>query len=618
MMKTTKRGRPFLKDTLDLFATLIVSLQLTTHKQFFRSFPNSFPRARKLASLKFSQSNRGPDPREPSRVITTTTTTTFSMTRDMAKAMSQHFMDARLIENAADPSSNLFKDRGVYVLTPKGLHLLHLERRSVDDEIIVSQSVITALFRRFVGRQANCQSQMVQNPDPTVAYHERARGIQLMDVADRQSSGTTRSQTVTHRFCFAALAALEWLCDFTSVVGREEAAEMAAQFVRFGFITLVSDKRKNNDSAIIFTVRGSAPGGNSPVSQTGEFRCTAKAIYRITEEGVRTARWDTVRSIAARGSPSSSTANLSTAERSSLEMESTVTAVPPSSTDARIHRRISLAERLNASYAGDNTVDGRTRESNTERLKFIIDNPTLCHLFRDFLRDNFCEENLAFWLEVQDFKRKFNITSTASSTAFQRPPPERSHPVGGRVHTAGQQAMEQHHEALIQQAYDIYTVYLAPSSQSELNIDHGLRNELSAYLSEVMQGLTGTPFQGRLEADQLSSFNATQLHMMIRLYERIQTHVFRLMATDSVPKFTKTPQFVALRSQNDDFDFLDSDVQYLSNTGPTVPPGLENGQEIGGAYVTVSQKGAVAAQESRPRMGGGDREAGRRVRHDLP
>ena len=63
-----------------------------------------------------------------------------------------------------------------------------------------------------------------------------------------------------------ALAALEWLCDFTSVVGREEAAEMAAQFVRFGLITLVSDKRKNNDSAIIFTVRGSAPGNGSPVS----------------------------------------------------------------------------------------------------------------------------------------------------------------------------------------------------------------------------------------------------------------------------------------------------------------------------------------------------------------
>ena len=41
---------------------------------------------------------------------------------------------------------------------------------------------------------------------------------------------------------------------------------MAAQFVRFGLITLVSDKRKNNDSAIIFTVRGSTSGGNSSVS----------------------------------------------------------------------------------------------------------------------------------------------------------------------------------------------------------------------------------------------------------------------------------------------------------------------------------------------------------------
>ena len=256
--------------------------------------PSSDEAAANLASLKFSQSNRGPDPREPSRVITTTTTTTFSMTRDMAKAMSQHFMDARLIENAADPSSNLFKDRGVYVLTPKGLHvlerfisrngingdhlahvfatqpicmkLLHLERRSVDDEIIVSQSVITALFRRFVGRQSNYPSPTNQNLDPTAAYHERAKGIQLMDISDRQPSGSGRSHPVTQRYCFAALAALEWLCDFTSVVGREEAAEMAAQFVRFGLIALVSDRRKNNDSAIIFTVRGSAPGGNSPVS----------------------------------------------------------------------------------------------------------------------------------------------------------------------------------------------------------------------------------------------------------------------------------------------------------------------------------------------------------------
>lgn len=212
------------------------------------------------------------------------------MTRDMAKAMCQHFMDARLIENAADPGSNLFKERGVYVLTPKGLHvlerfmskngingdhhshvfttqpicmkLLHLERRSTDDEIIVSQNVIVALFRRFVGRSPNYPPENLDAFDPFQKYHERSKGVALTDVPDKSPVGRA---AIAHRNCFAAVTALEWLCDFTSVIGREEAAEMAAQFVRYGLIALVSDKRKNNDSAIIFTVRGAAGGPNSPI-----------------------------------------------------------------------------------------------------------------------------------------------------------------------------------------------------------------------------------------------------------------------------------------------------------------------------------------------------------------
>lgn len=252
--------------------------------------------AQNLASLKFSQSNRGPDPREPSRVVTTTTTTTFSMTRDMAKAMCQHFMDARLVENAADANANIFRDRGVYQLTPKGLHvlerfisknginsdhlqpvfasqpicikLLHLERRISDDEIIVTQSVITALFRRFVGRQPNYTPPSAKNDtDVFLRYNERAKGIPLLDLAEKSSRNV-----VSTRYCFYAVQALEWLCDFTSVVGREEAAEMAAQFVRFGLITLVSDKRKNTDSAIIFTVRGSTqPGSSGPPVNVSNF-----------------------------------------------------------------------------------------------------------------------------------------------------------------------------------------------------------------------------------------------------------------------------------------------------------------------------------------------------------
>ncbi|KDR83492.1 hypothetical protein GALMADRAFT_219319 [Galerina marginata CBS 339.88] len=610
MMKTTKRGRPYLKDTLDLFATLIVSLQLGPNKQFFRTFPHSFTTdqaAQNLASLKFSQSNRGPDPREPSRVVTTTTTTTFSMTRDMAKAMSQHFMDARLIENATDPTSNLFKDRGTYQLTPKGLHvlerfisknginadhlqpvfssqpicikLLHLERRSSDDEIIVTQSVITALFRRFVGRAPNYPPPADKPMDIFQKYNERSKGITLTDMTERAQPLLAKPAQV-HKQCFAAVTALEWLCDFTSVVGREEAAEMAAQFVRFGLITLVSDKRKNNDSAIIFTVRGSAPGGNSPVSQQGEFRCTAKAIYKITDEGRRLAHWDNARPLGVQDSPSASSTNL---VRSSEDgsMDSGATDIKKSSSaDAKIHRRISLAEKLNANYdAGEKK---NSKESNTDRLRYILEEPGLRSLFREFLRGNFCEENLSFWVDVQDFKKKFNITSSAMAVSPMTRP--------GNRNTPGQAAMERHHESLINTAFVIYNTYLAPSSQCELNIDHGLRNELVKYLEEVVTSLTGKAFQGRVEPEQANAFNATQLQTMIRLYERIQIHVFRLMATDSVPKFIKTPKFLAMRNWVEDFDPTENDIHLLS-AGPTSPPGLNNPtDEVGGAYITISQQ----------------------------
>lgn len=189
-----------------------------------------------------------------------------------------------------------------------------------------------------------------------------------------------------------------------------------------------------------------------------------------------------------------------------------------------------MAERLNLANQPHSKA---LKESYTDRLKHILEEPALRSLFRDFLRSNFCEENLAFWIEVEDFKRKFNITSSATapgSTHLNRPPAPHA-----RV-TPGQVAMERHHESLIQMAFLIYNKYLAPSSQCELNIDHGLRNELVAYLSEVITDMTGKAFQGRVEPEHASAVNATQLQTMIRLYERIQMHVFRLMATDSVPK----------------------------------------------------------------------------------
>ncbi len=205
-------------------------------------------------------------------------------------------------------------------------------------------------------------------------------------------------------------------------------------------------------------------------------------------------------------------------------------------TDAKIHRRLSLAEKLRSEYkAGEMPANAAAvpKESNTDRLRHILDEPALRSLFREFLRGNFCEENLSFWLDVQDFKRRFNTTSSAAANNATAP----SRTLSNKP-TPGQQAMEKHHEALISMAFVIYNTYLAPSSPCELNIDHGLRNELVMYLNEILaiDATGGKQFHGRVEVEHVQQFNATQLQTMIKLYERIQTHVFRLMATDSVPK----------------------------------------------------------------------------------
>ncbi|CAE6411834.1 unnamed protein product [Rhizoctonia solani] len=664
MMKVTKRGRPFLKDTLDLFATLIVSLDLVTHKQFFKSFPYSFTTdeaAQNLASLKFSQSNRGPDPRDPSRIVTTTTTTTFSMTRDMAKAMSQHFMDARLIENAADRTSNLFKERGVYVVTPKGLHvlerfiikngingnslvgvfesqpvcmkLLHLERRPIDDEIIISQPVITALFCRFVGRQPNYMPDVAPGQmDPTTEYNERAKGMPLIDVQERPPQMIGKAPLQTYKYCFPAISALEWLCDFTSIVGRDEAAEMAAHFVRFGLIQLVSDKRKTGDSAVIFTVRGSA---NTPGTATqGEFRCTAKAIYRITDEGRRVARWDhPARSAGSgsRGSPNASQTNLHP-ERPSTDgshegMVTEITYGPgagpqgpetlATATEAKIQRRASIVEKMREGYQASPDRIARN-ESSAERLKRVLEEPALRALFREFLRGNFCEENLSFWLEVQDLKRRFTTTSTAAAAShpLHGATSPTSRPGTAKMPTPGQQAMEKHHEALVQFTFLIYNTYLAPQSHCELNIDHALRNELYAYVEDVF---TDNGFSrsgpGSVGPKEAASFNATQLQNLIKLYERIQLHVFRLMATDSLSKFVKTPRFKDLASWVEEVESVENEtiasMEALSISGPVVPPGLDSSEqeEVGRAYMTFSSHAGEKA---------GPKPLGQGIAHHAP
>lgn len=276
----------------------MVSLNLRTHRSRFRSFPFSFTTdeaVNNLANLKFAQSNRMPDPNDPSRVVTTTTTTTFSMAKDMAKALCQRFMDARFFEAASDRGLDVFRDKTIWVLTPKGvcklrrfvarngivseavnsilaaglggMQLIILERDGTTDSILSDKSVVELIFRRFAGRAPNTKSSNSNSEVDAVSAH--ADGLVGVKLVESRRFG----DQVVH-LSFTGRSAISWLTDCTTVLDPDEAHELAEMFLAQGLIAWIGDARgKISD------------GGTS-------FQSSKTCIYHITSKGRRIAGWE--------------------------------------------------------------------------------------------------------------------------------------------------------------------------------------------------------------------------------------------------------------------------------------------------------------------------------------
>ena len=562
----------------------MVSLDLSDRTRFFRTYPNSFTTddaAANLASLRFSQSNRTSDPNDPQRIVTTTTTTTFSMSREIAKGICQHFMDARLVENAADPTAASFKDRGIYQITPKGLHvlerfitkngisadhlvkvfttqpicmkLIHLERRQSDDEIHVSRTVIDTVFRRFAGgRNPNYISEphdnrssaavarpFVDNLRPSEGF-DRSGGVELQDVSEKGKAG---SVSVVKQV-FNSVAAIDWLVDYSTCCCREEAGELMAHFVRYGLVSLYADRTKTGDRVSAVEARGTGTG-------EAEYRHGPRVLYRVTDEGRRAAGGEggTIASAVPKsvgmvgkhssdGSVDDDASSTQSIDRSQPIDQSFAGGTGLSNVaESQIAGRQAVADLFRADFSDSGVASWpKDQHSTTTRLRAILDEPALRALFRDFLRANYCDENLGFWIDVADFRRRFSTTSSAVGGSAQQ--------VAKKKHGNASNAMETHQQNLVAAALHIYNSYLAPLSPNELNIDHNLRADVVNYvnrsLAEVSPaGTKGTPVVVDGEVIEVPAFRATQVQTLLRQYERIQEHIFRLLATDQVPRFVR-------------------------------------------------------------------------------
>jgi hypothetical protein len=480
------------QDFKDLFATLIVSLPLTPHRVRFSRIDHTFTSEEavtNLGSLKFSQSNRMPDPKDVSRIVTTTTTTTFSMAKEMARSVCSRFVEARFVESL-DGKTDFTSKSTVWQLTPKGMHILArfcqrngihlrhvndlldsprntmqlviLERDPESDMIVHDSATIDVLFRRFAGDTGpNLKAPSSQSDSDSMNdYSTGLVGVKM------QKSKRNDKETP---YVFSGKMAFDWLMDCCTTVDKREAHEIASSFLQYGFMEPTTEDRH---------------GAQTP-STSHRFSPLKQQMYSITQKGMRTAGWIT--------SP-------------------------------------------NGSVNGDAPLRvpaGVIRDSNTNRMAVIVRDPALRLLFREYLRETHCEENLAFYVEVKSFLADYERAKRSSSM----PTPDVI-------------------RETLASAYSLYNAFLAPGSPCELNIDHNLRNALAGRMTRSIGE----------DEEMIASLDEVAV-----LFDQAQSSVFKLMASvsrtftlidrdgqstnlasqDSVPKFSREPKYAAVLKERD-------------------------------------------------------------------
>jgi hypothetical protein len=522
------------------------------------------------------------------------------MAREMAKSLCQQFQNCRLMENAVDPQNRTFRDKGIWHLTPKGLcvlqdfcvrtevnmttlrkhfshmeaiHLVRLDRNPDDDQLVLNRACVSVIFKVMMTclpldgeltSSGNASSMSVSSRQQQQSTTSTPPSSSTSSVSSATSSSTpslsapfAMSSTVsgsdsrvhmlgnylltlsksgrtttqpktakTMRTLFSSQMCCDWLLDYNTVSCREEAEAIAQEFIKYNWIEFQDPKhhslplKSSKVSMFVVTDKGkqvvsepvkqpNSPSVSHQLSDRSKITTTSNIVRSrsntITKEDNEPTEEEktTLREILSQDPDSLLITQQSTTTTDDIEdaITNTTSSRPPS-----------IAVENNSNHT---PVD--SKESNSARLKIILESAKLRSPFKDFLRANFCEENLDFWIDYNTLRRKCRNQSPALPSQNQKD--------------------------LLEDAYDIWSTYLAPGSSCELNVEHSLCQEMARIVHSVVTVIPAYPGQGKPTIVITASSASQSLRMMLKLFDRVNEHICRLMASDSVPKFVKTEKY---------------------------------------------------------------------------
>jgi hypothetical protein len=322
------------------------------------------------------------------------------------------------------------------------------------------------------------------------------------------------------RTIFSSQMCCDWLTDYSTVSCKEEAESITSEFIKYGWIEYQDSKYTSygplkTSKTVMFVV--SDKGKKIVTDQTKPNPTTTSSQITTTTNTNITGTKQNGAHNTTHLPEKDENQTTTLKEMLSQDPESLLITTTQSVEDEVVSVDLASTSSRPLSDHLDITSQADQKESNSARLKFILENPKLRSPFKDFLRANFCEENLDFWIDYNTLHRKCRTQSPAMPSQNQKD--------------------------LLEDAYDIWSTYLAPGSSSELNVEHSLCQEMARLVQSVVTVIPAYSGQANPTIVITASSVSQSLRMMLKLFDRVNEHICRLMASDSVPKFVKTERY---------------------------------------------------------------------------
>lgn len=337
----------------------------------------------------------------------------------------------------------------------------------------------------------------------------------------------------TYQHTFYGYQCFEWICEYTTVANADEAHVVAAEFVANEWICEIADKpndKRNSNS------NHSSNSSSSSSKSSSSFSITKNSLYYLGDSGYKVLRNENNNVLynpPASSDPKQLQANrsryntttttntdmsfvdvnesdteplvLTSSNKYSFGISQQQQQQPPSTTTTHQQTAFRTADTTRSPLSVDNVlgVKNQPSDSNWVRLSQILEDPLSRMYFRDFLKTNYCEENVNFWVDFRTLRRKCQAQAETKE--------------------------------LLTSIYTIYQSYLERNATSELNINHSLRNEIIQFVSSNYS-IRMTTVSVREPADVV-------IDMTIQLYDRVNDQICRILAEDLVPRFSRTPKY---------------------------------------------------------------------------